>query len=62
MENQMFEVKGTFKIGDNWRPYAKVIEAPNEQQAKERIFAVMGSKHRLKRRYITVSTVTAREQ
>jgi large subunit ribosomal protein LX len=62
MENQLFEVKGTFKIGDDWRPYAKVIEAPNEQQAKERIFTVMGSKHRLKRRYITVSTVAAREQ
>jgi large subunit ribosomal protein LX len=62
MENKVFEVKGTFKIGDDWRPYAKVIEAPNEQQAKERIFTVMGSKHRLKRRYITVSTVAAREQ
>jgi large subunit ribosomal protein LX len=62
MENKVFEVKGTFKIGDDWRPYAKVIEAPNEQQAKERIFTVMGSKHRLKRRYITVSTVVAREQ
>jgi large subunit ribosomal protein LX len=62
MENQLYEVKGTFKIGDYWRPYAKVIRAPNEQQARERIFAVMGSKHRLKRRYITVSTVTAREQ
>ncbi|MDD1712512.1 MAG: 50S ribosomal protein L18a [Methanoregulaceae archaeon] len=62
MENQLYDVKGTFKIGDYWRPYAKVIRAPNEQQARERIFAVMGSKHRLKRRYITVSTVTAREQ
>jgi large subunit ribosomal protein LX len=62
MENQLYEVKGTFKIGDYWRPYAKVIRAPNEQQARERIFAVMGSKHRLKRRFITVSTVTAREQ
>ncbi len=33
-------------------PYTKVIEAPNENQAKERTFAVIGSKHNLKRRYI----------
>jgi len=34
MENQLYEVKGTFKIGDDWRPYAKVIEAPNEKAGK----------------------------
>jgi large subunit ribosomal protein LX len=62
METKMYEVKGTFKIGDDWRPYAKVIAAPNEQQARERIFAVMGSKHRLKRRYITVASVASRDQ
>lgn len=61
MKNQIFEVKGTFKVGDEWRPYAKIIEAPNEEQAKERTFTVIGSKHRLKRRYITVNSVAARE-
>jgi large subunit ribosomal protein LX len=50
-------VKGTFKIRDEWLPYAKVIEAPNETQAQERTFALMGSKHRLKRRYIKVQAV-----
>ena len=58
MQNMKFEVKGTFMIGDEWHPYRKVIEAPNEVQAKERTFAVIGSKHRLKRRYITVNAVT----
>jgi large subunit ribosomal protein LX len=62
MKNQIFEVKGTFKISDEWRPYAKIIEAPNEEQAKERTFTVIGSKHRLKRRYITVNSVMARER
>ncbi len=57
MENKTFEVKGTFKIRDEWLPYAKVIEAPNETQAQERTFALMGSKHRLKRRYIKVQAV-----
>ena len=58
MEQMKFEVKGSFKIGEDWKPYTKVIDAPNEEQAKERIFAVIGSKHRLKRRYITIQSVT----
>ncbi|NTW92379.1 MAG: 50S ribosomal protein L18a [Methanoregulaceae archaeon] len=59
MENKRFEVKGTFNTGDTWHPYTKVILAPNEVQAKERTLAVIGSKHRLKRRYITINSVTA---
>jgi large subunit ribosomal protein LX len=35
MENQKFEVKGTFRMGEDWMPYTKVIEAPNEKQAQE---------------------------
>jgi large subunit ribosomal protein LX len=59
MTDQKFEVKGTFKMGEDWMPYTKVIAAPNENQAKERTFAVIGSKHNLKRRYIKVDAVKA---
>lgn len=59
MENIKFEVKGSVMIGEEWKPYTKVIAAPNEAQAKERIFAVIGSKHRLKRRYINIQSVTS---
>ncbi|MEN6610607.1 MAG: 50S ribosomal protein L18Ae [Methanoregulaceae archaeon] len=58
MAEQMFEVKGTFRMGENWKPYTKTVSAPNENQARERIFTDLGSRHRLKRRYITVNTVT----
>jgi len=58
MEEKQFEVKGTFKIGEEWHPYTKIITAPNETQAQERTFAVIGSKHRLKRRYITVNAIS----
>jgi large subunit ribosomal protein LX len=58
MENQKFEVKGTFRMGEDWMPYTKVIEAPNEKQAQERTFAVIGSKHNLKRRYIKIEAVS----
>ena len=58
-EEQKFEVKGTFLMGEDWMPYTKVITAPNENQAKERTFAVIGSKHKLQRRYIKVNAVKA---
>ena len=58
MENQKFEVKGSFRMGEDCMPYTKVIEAPNEKQAQERAFAVIGSKHNLKRRYIKIETVS----
>jgi len=55
---QKFEVKGTFRMGEDWMPYTKVIAAPNAKQAEERTFAVIGSKHNLKRRYIKVDAVS----
>jgi large subunit ribosomal protein LX len=58
MEDSRFEVKGTFMVGREWHPYTKVIEAPNDAQARERTLAVIGSKHRLKRRYITITAVS----
>ena len=57
MADQMFEVKGSFLMGEDWMPYTKVVEAPNEKQAGERILATIGSKHKLKRRYIKVEGV-----
>jgi large subunit ribosomal protein LX len=48
---------GACRINNAWKPYRKVIEAPNENQARERVFADIGSKHRLKRRYITIESV-----
>jgi len=59
MTELKFEVKGTFLMGEDWMPYTKVIAAPNERQAEERTFAVIGSKHNLKRRYIKVDAVKA---
>ncbi|WP_394339260.1 MULTISPECIES: 50S ribosomal protein L18Ae [unclassified Methanoculleus] len=53
----MFEVVGACKINNEWKPYRKVVKAPNENQARERVLTEIGSKHRLKRRYITIETV-----
>ena len=58
MENQKYEVKGTIRMGEDWMPYTKVIDAPNEKQAQERVLTVFGSKHNLKRRYIKIDSIT----
>ena len=57
MVSQMFEVVGACKINNEWKPYRKVIGAPNEIQAKEKVLADIGSKHRLKRSYISIESV-----
>lgn len=57
MENQMFEVVGACKINNEWKPYRKVIDALNENLAKEKVLADIGSKHRLKRSYISIESV-----
>jgi large subunit ribosomal protein LX len=57
MKEKQFEVKGTFRMGKEWRPYTKVISAPNEKLARDRTFAVIGSQHNLKRMYIKIDDV-----
>ncbi len=57
MENQKYEVVGAVKINNAWKPYTTVVEAPSEDLAVERVFCTVGSKHRLKRNYISVKTV-----
>ena len=59
MDEKKFEVKGTYQEKrDFWKPYTKVLSAPNATQAKERIFAIIGSNHRLARPYIKVESIS----
>lgn len=58
MEQKQFEVKGKYQELQNWKPYTKVLTAPNEKQAEERIYNLIGSKHNLKRLYIKIDTIT----
>jgi len=39
--------------------FEREVAAPNAKQAQERIFAVIGSRHNLKRRYLKVDAVKA---
>ena len=57
MSDQKFEVSGTFKVDEGWKPYTTVVEAPNENQVNERIYTIFGSKHRLPRRCVRISGI-----
>jgi len=61
MKLQNYRVEGTFRMDEAWRPYEKVVSAPNEAQARERVYTLLGSKHRLKRREIRVAKVEPAE-
>jgi len=59
MDEKQFEIKGSYREKpDFWKPYTKVLTAPNAKQAEERIFTLMGSKHRLGRSYVRVESVS----
>jgi large subunit ribosomal protein LX len=58
MEQKQFEITGTYREQEAWKPYSKILVAPNERQAQERIYNIIGSKHRLKRMYIKVDKIT----
>ncbi len=59
MKAQNYRVEGTAWIDGAWRPYTKVVSAPNEKQARERVYTLLGSKHRLPRREIRVGKIEA---
>ena len=52
-----YEVTGRFEPGGQRRKFTQVVEADNENVARERIYANLGSRHRLKRTQIEISEV-----
>ncbi len=53
-----FEIKGQFKMGRTaHQKFSKVIEAENKEFAKEKLFSIIGSKHRVKRRKIDLEEI-----
>ncbi len=57
-----FRVKGKFIMGKsimskNWQRFTKEVASLNEEEAKERVYSDLGSKHRVKRRNIKVEEI-----
>jgi len=53
----VYRVKGMFKMGRDIVPYTKEFFATCEEAAKEKLLSDLGSKHKTKRRDITIEEV-----
>ncbi|RLM56685.1 50S ribosomal protein L18a [Halobellus sp. Atlit-31R] len=53
-----FAVSGRFQSRDGFSEFNTVVEAPNENVARERVYANIGSQHGLKRTQIEIGEVT----
>ncbi len=53
-----FEVSGQFiESRRKWQPFALEVAAADETAAKEKTLALMGSRHKVKRKYIQIENV-----
>jgi large subunit ribosomal protein LX len=53
-----FEVKGTFMMSPRqWQPFALEIASVDEKAAVEKTMALMGSRHKVKRKFIKIEEV-----
>ncbi len=51
-------IEGDFNInGKKWQHFKKAIQSNNERNALERIYSMLGSKHRLKRNQIKINAI-----
>ena len=53
-----FAVSGRFQSRDGFSEFNTVVEAPNENVARERVYTNVGSQHGLKRTQIEIDEVT----
>lgn len=52
-----YEVTGRFEPGGEEREFTQVVEAENEDVAREHTYSTLGSRHRLKRTQIEIEEV-----
>lgn len=53
-----FTIRGQYQTRDGWRQFERSQEAENDNVARERVYADLGSRHGLKRTQIEIEEVT----
>jgi len=53
-----FEIKGEFPMGEAPTTFTKQVAADDEEAAREYIYSIIGSRHRIPRRSITFTSLT----
>ncbi len=54
---KVYRVAGKFLMGEIWQPFRKEIIGNSEEEAKERIYSILGSRHKVKRRMIKIESI-----
>jgi len=52
-----FIISGIIKLGKEERTFSKNVEAPSENAAKEKLYALFGSKNGIKRTQVKIEKV-----
>ena len=50
-------IRGRFKMGKEWMPFTKEVEAPSEKLAREYVYSIIGSNHKTLRKHIIIEEV-----
>jgi large subunit ribosomal protein LX len=55
-----YNLQGTFRMGRlKARPFEMEVSAKDEAAAKEKVFSLLGSRHKCKKRFIKIESVKA---
>ncbi len=57
LKMKKFKITGTFLMGDTLQKFEKEVEALGEKRAREKTFQDLGSRHRVKRSRILITSV-----
>jgi len=52
-----FSIKGKVRLGNEWRPFTKKIEAKSEKYARELIFSKFGANSGIKRSEVRIEEI-----
>lgn len=52
-----YKISGSFLMGENWSNFTKEVVGRDEEDAVDRLLSDFGSRHRVKRRNIKISSV-----
>ncbi|MFQ5887247.1 MAG: 50S ribosomal protein L18Ae [Candidatus Hydrothermarchaeales archaeon] len=57
METKVFRITGKFRMGEDMQPFTKEFQAASKENVIEKIYADLGSKHKVKRGKIKIEEV-----
>jgi large subunit ribosomal protein LX len=57
MTKTKFVVSGKARLGDRSHDYNKIVDAKDENEAREHTYSLFGSEHGVKRRWMTIDKV-----